>query len=217
MIKIRNNKICIEINISIKPLVMILVFILTCAITAGSTFGVLSYASRRSYHEEAIPCKDLLDKPDGITVYYVEDGCEKSQKLSKKEIDLVFTAFQEMGRNCIGAKTAPQYHNSLHPHRELTSFEETRKQQGGAVEFHYKQRREVQIMFSPPKDTPVNGFFNPYYSFWGHVDSLSVAYMDQAELYLVGCLNDAYYVTAGHVKFSQESTDNFWSVVKSCI
>ena len=83
MIKIKNNKICIEINIPIKPLMMILVFILTCAITAGGTFGVLSYFSHRSYHEEAIPCTDFLDKPDGITVHYVENGREKSRDVPR--------------------------------------------------------------------------------------------------------------------------------------
>ncbi len=217
MIKIKNNKICIEISIPIKLLVMMLVFVLACAITAGSTFGVLSYFSHRSYHEEAIPCKDLLDKPDGITVHYIENDREKSEKLSKKEIDLVFNAFEDMIQNCEIAQTPPQYHNSPRSHTELDSHKENRMQEGGTVEFHYKQRREVQIEFYTPSTVPENVFANPYYSFWGHIDSFSIAYMDETELYFVGCLNDVYYTTAGTVMFSQESTEHFWSVVKSCI
>lgn len=204
-------------KINIKKSNVILASVLIVAIALGIVLG--AYMD----HQNKVPCHSL-DKPDGITIHYVEDDIEKSKQLSKKEINFLFDAFKDMLKNSSPGNRASV---ALSP---STAFEEPVYsgeifKHGVNVEFHYNRPHFVEVLIVPPnyyfmnqKTKEDNGVFLSSV-FCGEVDSLAIVCKDRTSpVQFWGCLDGEYYSSSiSSVSCSADEKSEFFAAVKSCI
>ncbi|MBQ9802419.1 MAG: hypothetical protein IJW51_05055 [Clostridia bacterium] len=191
--------------------VVIVAVTLSVVLLAGAGFGIAYYCN---YYEKAIPMEKFLDYPDGITVYYRDDGKVNEKKLSRDEIDLVYKALEEL---------LPQYNDVYSPQlgrirKPTTTHPFTTENALGGIEFHYKQRRLVRFFCSSPGlDTTAHYDSSKTAGFSGECDSVLLGNMDETHLHIRGCKNGQYISGDGSIYFPDEAAARFWSVVRSCI
>lgn len=195
-------------NIS-KSIIVISVLIALLAIS------IIAFSLNRylEYNEKAVPCEDFLDRPDGITVHYEENGEPKSQKLSKEEIDLVYEAFMTLYPQCEGVGEDSRY-SPWKPEYYLNNRDKI-----GDIEFHYDQRRYVNCSFADPELHNTGGHIGAemIYSLKGEFDSVAIGFIGKSDLKLAGFRNGECYGRYDYAIFPQEATDAFWATVTSCI
>lgn len=194
---------------------IILVIVLGCAVIVGVLLGAY-------INHKAIPCR-RLDKPDGITVNYMEDGVAKSKQLSRKEINFLFDAFNDMLENSV-----PGGHASvaLSPSSivEEPAYSGEIFEHGANIEFHYNRPRFVEVLIVPSELSFIDKWIQndsgcPCSVFCGEVDSLAIVCENrQSKVQFWGCLDGEYYSSyISAVSCSLTETDKFLSAVNSCI
>ncbi len=200
-----------------KSNIIILASVLIVAIALGIVLG--AYMD----NQNEVPCHSL-DKPDGITIHYVEDDIEKSKQLSKKEINFLFEAFSDMLKNSSPGESASVALSPSSTFEEPVYSGEIFKH-GVNVEFHYNRPRFVEVLIVPPnfyfmdQETKEYGGFVSCSVFCGEVDSLAIVCKDRTSLVQFwGCLDGEYYSSSiSSVSCSAEEKSEFFAAVKSCI
>ncbi len=192
---------------SVRALAVILLSVLL-----GGAVANLVYYER--YAEAPIRTEVFLERPDAITVYYNEEGKTRKKRLSDAQIDQVLDALETLLAQCDSSDRWQLTSDEVDAWTEKEFFE-TRAALG-AIEFHYNKRRDLQIDLTAARsanDTDPQ----PYYSFYGVCDSVTLGYLDERRLHVVGCLNGEYYGNAVAITLDRSEAKAFWEEIRSCI
>lgn len=189
--------------------VVIVTITLSLILLAGTGFGIAYY---QNYYEKAIPMEKLLDYPDDITVYYNDGERVRSKQLQKSNIAEAYAGFEELREKYVAKGDA-----DLRTLRWTEEWFLEKRAIYGAVEFHYDQRREINLAISPPNPDPLHPTEDMYFMS-GVADSVTLLFYPDNCISVAYCLNGQYSgKRSSYSQFGEGAIAHFQSILMQCV